>query len=100
MPVFKGLTSTTIWKAFLLNALASSLIIVLAITIKQYFDVYIIKGNTPKDKDVVEHNTVWTGVFFSFLITFIATYLSFLLLHWLFGFGGGMLVTQTASTSN
>ena len=45
MTLIKGLRATTIWKAFLVNAIASALIIVLSITLKQVLDKYFPSGN-------------------------------------------------------
>jgi hypothetical protein len=86
MPIFKGLRSTTIWKAFLLNSIASSLIIVIAITIKNRFDIYKdING------DKIKESTSAKSLLITIFVTFAASYTSYVVLYLLFGFGGGML---------
>ena len=40
MPLIKGMKSTTIWKAFFLNALASTMIIFITVTVKEKFDTF------------------------------------------------------------
>jgi len=86
MPIFKGLRSTTIWKAFLLNSIASSLIIVIAITIKNRFDIYKdING------DKIKQSTSAKSLLITIFVTFVASYASYVVLYLLFGYGGGML---------
>ena len=86
MSLIKGFTANTIWKAFVLNALLSSVIILLAIVIKGNLDNYIDKqGNQVKRK------TSWRSILITFVLTFITTLCAYLLMHFIFGFGGGML---------
>ena len=78
MALIKGLKSTTITKAFFLNAVASALIVVLAILIKSKFDNIFGKDNVK-------------SIGLTFLITFIVSLLSYFTLFWLVGYGKGML---------
>lgn len=87
MVLIKGLESTTIWKAFFLNSLASSIVILLAITIKDKIDNYTnIKGG------YIERTTSIPKLLITFIVTFIASYSSYTLLYLIFGYGGGQLV--------
>lgn len=80
-PLIKGFQSTTIFKAFVLNALVSTLIIFMATTIRKYYD-----DLTHKDKN----NT--TNLLKTLLFTFITAISSYMLLYVIFGFGQGMLI--------
>lgn len=87
MPLVQNFSETSIWKAFFLNALASSLVIVLAITIREQLDRSVLKGSDGiiKDTPVVEN------VLTTFVLTFVASLATFVALRVLFGFGEGML---------
>jgi len=85
MPIFKGFRSTTIPRAFFLGALISSIIIVMAIVIKDAMDRWLNKHNVDKST-----TNVWS-VLLTFAITFAATYGSYWLMYLLFGYGGGLL---------
>lgn len=89
MAIIKGVKSTTIWKAFFLNSLASSIIIVLAITVQGYLDKIFIKNKDDKDTD---NKLSFKSIALTFIITFITTYFVYTLLYFIFGFGGGFLV--------
>ena len=83
-PLYTGFRSTTIWRAFILNSIASSIIIVLAILFKDYFDKY-------KDKDGREgvlHNT-WKSIVITIGVTFIATFSAYALMWFTLGYGYG-----------
>ena len=87
MAIIKGFKSTNVWKAFILNALATSIAIVFALEIKMRFDTYTDdKGNE------IQVSTNFTSIFMTFLVTFMATFLAYTMLHILFGYGGGQLV--------
>ena len=87
MPIIEGFRATTVWKAFILNSLASSIIILLAIVIKERFDTF-----HDKKGHVVTRTTSKVGLFVTFLITFLASFAAFSGLHFLVGYGGGMTV--------
>ena len=79
MTLIKGFKATTLTNAFILNALASALIAVTAVEMREYLNtnkVYVTE--TQKARQV-------------FIITFLVAILVFYLLHIIFGFGGGML---------
>ena len=87
MPIIHGFQSTNVWRAFILNALATSLAIVVALFIKMKFDRYIdIKGNR------IREITNTSSIFLTFFAAFASTFSAFALLHFIFGFGGGMLI--------
>lgn len=86
MVLISGFTSTTVWKAFFLNALATSIAISIALIIKTKFERYVdIHGNR------ITNNTSLQNIVLGFMVTFIATFFTFISLHIIFGFGGGML---------
>lgn len=86
MVVIKGFESTTVWKAFVLNSLAASIAIVAAIYVKSKFDTYVDdKGNK------IRYISDTTGILVTFTATFIATFMSFTALHFIFGYGAGQL---------
>jgi hypothetical protein len=85
MPIIKGFRSTTIWKAFTLNALATSLIVVVAVAVKDRMDKFERKG------EEIERKSSARSILFTFGLTFAAAYISYAVLYFLFGFGGGML---------
>ena len=100
MPLIKGLRSTTVWRAFLLNSLVSSIIIVLAITVKGMLDKYTVDSKTKDKKGAnVTRRTTWYSILITFVVTFAATYGSFALMYWVFGYGGGMLVNMPSKKS-
>lgn len=76
--------STTIWKAFFLNALASTMIIFIAVTVKEKFDTFKKK----KDEEIVR-----TTSFKSIGFTLIATMIVYTLMYIIFGYGGGLMVS-------
>ena len=86
MPIIKGFRSTTIWKAFTLNALATSLIVVVAVAVKDKMDRF-----EKEDGERVERHTSAQSILFSFGLTFAAAFISYAALYYVFGFGGGML---------
>lgn len=86
MPLIFDFRSTTIWKAFILNSLAASIAIVVALYVKTNYDTYIDRHNR-----TIQEVTNPTSIFFTFIATFTATFLSFTLLHFIFGYGAGQL---------
>jgi membrane-associated HD superfamily phosphohydrolase len=85
MPLIHGFQATTVWKAFALNSIASALVILIAIMVKGKFDHYVDKDN----KDV-QHYTTLTGVILTLFFTFLASFASYTILYFVFGFGFGM----------
>jgi|UniRef100_A0A6C0J3N5 hypothetical protein len=83
MALIEGFTATTIWKAFTLNSLVSSITIVLALVLKSKFDKYY-------GRDDIK------GLIFTFMITFAVSFTVYTLMHYVVGYGGGQLaVTGT-----
>ena len=81
MPLIKGMKSTTIWKAFFLNALASTMIIFIAVTVK--FDTF----KNKKDEEIVR-TTTFKSIGFTLIATFTATMIAYTLMYIIFGYGG------------
>jgi hypothetical protein len=88
MPLIKGFESTTYWKAFILNALATTIAIFVAVFVKSKLGSLVDKNGNPI-RDVSSP----TSLFITLLSTFFAALGSYILLHFIFGFGGGMLAT-------
>lgn len=86
MALIKDFKADTIWKAFILNSLLSSIIILLAIVIKGKLDNY-----TDEKGNQVQRNTTWKSITLTFILTFITTFLAYQVMYFIFGFGGGML---------
>ncbi len=79
-PLIPGFKATTYFKAFVLNALATALIAIIAITTKDALD---------KDPNLQET----TKGFIAFLAAFISAFVTYVILYMLFHFGGGMLAS-------
>lgn len=77
-PLIPGFKATTFFKAFVLNALATALIAIIAISTKDALN---------KDKEMHEA----TRGFVAFLAAFISAFVTYVILYMLFHFGGGML---------
>lgn len=79
--------STSLWKAFVLNSLITSLIILIALTLKSTLDNYI-----QVDEDtVIKRKTSLYSLTVTLLVTFGTTLSAYLIMYVIFGFGGGML---------
>lgn len=88
MVLIHHFNSTSLWKAFVLNSMVTSLVILIAITLKSNLDNYI----TVDDKTSRRGVTNWYNTTITLLVTFCTTLISYLIMYLLFGFGGGMLV--------
>ena len=77
-PLVPGFKATTFFKAFALNALATALIAIIAITTK---------GSLDKDTKLEES----AKGFIAFLAAFVSAFCTYVILYFLFHFGGGML---------
>lgn len=72
--------------AFLLNALASAIIIVTAIYLKGRFNKFKdFNGRTVTQAVSVK------GILVTFIVTFLASFFGYWLLYYTFGFGGAMI---------
>ena len=79
--------STSLWKAFILNSMVTSLVILIAITLKSNLDNYISVDDTTN----IHRITNWYSITITLLVTFCTTLIAYLIMYLLFGFGGGML---------
>lgn len=87
-PLFNNFTASNIWKAFVLNSIAASVIIFIALTVKQTFDTY---GVDTSQTDVPTTNV--GSVILTLGSTFVSSLLAYTIMYTFFGFGGGMLAT-------
>ena len=85
MPLITHFKATSIWRAFFLNSLVGSFVIVLTITIKSSFDRHYNKD------EKLYYKTSIKSILFTFIISFLAYFMSFIFMHFLTGFGSGML---------
>ena len=92
MPLIKNFKSTNIWKAFILNSILSAMVIFTAITVKSTFDKYRVSGKS-NDKNI-QKTTNRKSIILTLLFTFAASFLSYTMMYFVFGFGGGMISTS------
>jgi len=83
MAIIKGFRSTDVWNAFVLNGIATSIAVIVAIFLKDFWD----KQNNSSHVRITKRQIIIT-----FISTFAAVFLAYTALHLIFGFGGGMLV--------
>lgn len=81
IPFYKHFRATTVGKAFLLNAIASTIITVFAVELKFYL----------KDHKDLDIKGKWI---IGILGTFLAALITYLILFVVFNFGGGMLTKK------
>lgn len=97
MPIIKNFLATNVWKAFILNSILTSVIILVSVTSKQYLDSYIIIDNNEDDKkgnNKIVHKTNFKSLMISLLLTFTISMLSYTIMYFTFGYGSGMLVSN------
>jgi ABC-type spermidine/putrescine transport system permease subunit I len=87
-PFIKNFKATTIMKAFVLQAMAATIVIFMAVTMKAKYDKYTDKHG----QNVVNVQITWRSVVFTLLFTFATALLSYFMMFWVFGYGGGMLI--------
>jgi hypothetical protein len=87
MVLIKHFRSTSLWKAFVLNAICTTLTIFIAVTVNNYLDK-IDKNNDDKNNDKY---TAILNTILTLLITFCTALLSYYIMYITFGYGGGML---------
>ena len=92
MPLISGFQSTNIWRAFTLNSIASSLVIIIALTVKTKFDTFSDKNKYSKD---VKQNTNLKSILLTITATFISSMLAYSAMYFIFGYGGGMLINTS-----
>jgi len=81
-PIFKGLRATSIFRAFILNAICIAIIAVFTVEIKDVIDQY---ENNIHSKSL--------RVFILFLLSLLVAIMSYGFMWMLFGFGGGMITS-------
>jgi hypothetical protein len=91
MVLIKHFRSTSLWKAFVLNAICTTLTIYIAVTVNNYLDK-IDKNNDDKNND--KYTTILNTIL-TLLITFCTALLSYYIMYITFGYGGGMLSSVT-----
>lgn len=90
MVLIHHFNSTTLWKAFTLNALVTSLVILIAITVKRRLDIDLdLNPNEPPQKGLD-----WYSITVTLLITFGTSLTAYLIMYIVFGFGSGMLANS------
>ena len=75
--------ATTIWKAFILNAIAIGLSTGITLAVKYKLDQ--VKALRRK---------IWIKVIVAIAVAGAIAFLSFTILHFIFGFGGGMIASS------
>ena len=86
MPLIKNFQSTTIWKAFLLNAIATTVIVLAALIIKDHLQRYVdVFGREVTGTQNIRELAITLGV------TFASAIITYTFLYYIFGFGQGML---------
>lgn len=83
MAIIKGFRSTNVWRAFILNGIATSIAVIVGIFLKDFWD----RKNNKKHRRISTRQMVIT-----LASTFAAVFVAYSVLHFIFGFGGGMLV--------
>ena len=91
MPLISGFKETSIWKAFILNSIVSSLVIIIALTVKSKFDTF---SSNNKDTNEVKQQTNFKSILLTILATFISSMIAYSIMYFFVGYGGGMLVTN------
>ncbi len=91
MPIIKNFRATNVWKAFILNSMLTSIVILVSITSKQYLDNYI---DLDDDDNKVIHKTSFKSLIITLILTFIVSMISYIIMYFTFGFGGGMLAAS------
>jgi hypothetical protein len=84
MPIIHGFRGTSVWKAFILNALATSITISIALLVKNQLD-----RKDRKKQHIVPKMTIKKLVI-TFVAAFCTTLLSYVIMWILFGYGYGM----------
>ena len=101
-PLIHHFKASNVWKAFVLNSIAASLVIFIALTTKKTFDNYTGDNdvtdndhNIDKDSRVVQ-KTNPLSVFLTLASTFMTSMIAFTVMYVLFGFGSGMIAVSSS----
>ena len=86
-PLIQDFRSTSLFKAFVLNALVNTLVVILAVHISVLLTTFVDKDSKKVKATKSNSQTLLTGV-----ATFITVFLVYVVMYVLFGYGGGMLV--------
>ena len=92
MPLIANYQSTTIDRAFVLNSLVAALTIVVALNIKSLIEHLASRNEPGPDEPVMS----WRNTLVTASGTFLASWLVYWGMHFLFGYGGGMLSSQNS----
>lgn len=79
-PLFNDLKATTIFKAFILNSIVSSLSIITALYVNKAFDRY--------------YNHTGKNIIITMILTFITSFLTYTIMYFIFGYGQAMIVKK------
>jgi len=90
MALIKGFQATSFWKAFVLNALANTIIVLVAMFLKSEFEK-LQHDNVPALSPALIVAVIGS--------TFLAALIAYAALYFTFGFGGGMLVVEAPKDS-
>ena len=82
-----GFQVTSVWQAFVLNSLASTFVIFIAIAVKERYDSYRDKSNQE-----ITRSTDTKSVTLTMLATFFASMVAYTLLWTVFGYNAGIMV--------
>lgn len=86
MALFEGFRATNIWNAFILNSIVAALVIFIAMYVKGRLDTY-----TDKRGHAVIRSTNATSVAVTLVSTFMASFLAYTFMHFVFDYGAGQL---------
>ncbi len=92
-PIIHHFRASTFWKAFVLNSIAASLVIFIALTTKKNFDTFHV-GNDDEyiiDPKKIVQRTNFASIFLTLASTFVTSMAAYTIMYVLFGFGGGLL---------
>ena len=95
MAIIKNFKSSNVWRAFILNSIAATLIIYISIEMQHHYRVFKDdKGNKINSEATPVDDTI-----ISLCLTFLTSLFAYILLYIVFGFGGGMLVAGSKMPS-
>ena len=87
MAIIKGFKSTNVWNAFFLNSLASTLVIFIAMSVKERYDHY-----TDIKNEEINRSTNFKSIGLTIIATFTASMFAYTVMWIVFGYGGGLLI--------
>lgn len=112
-PLIHHFRATNIWKAFVLNSIATTLVIFIAMTVKSSLDTYTDKDGSPlfvqtqpskesqkkgstdnTNTQIIKHSTNPVSVILTLIATFATSMVAYTIMYVFFGFGGGMLTSE------